>query len=161
MKTFSILMLLGASCLLLSPPASAQNTIAEEHKQIVTDADIHREELDMLARDTARAVQLKNPSFFRRVYGEDFVGTTPNGTVMDKAALISYVENSPATYATFIATNVRIRIFRDTAIVTSVWSARGTQEGRSFSRQSRVIQIFVYGQRGWQVVASQETLLPG
>jgi len=161
MKTFSILVLLGASCLLLSPPASAQNTIAEEHKQIVTDADIHREELDMLARDTARAVQLKNPSFFRRVYGEDFVGTTPNGTVMDKAALISYVENSPATYATFIATNVRIRIFRDTAIVTSVWSARGTQEGRSFSRQSRVIQIFVYGQRGWQVVASQETLLPG
>lgn len=161
MKTFSILILLGASCLLLSPPASAQNTIAEEHKQIVTDADIHREELDMLARDTARAVQLKNPSFFRRVYGEDFVGTTPNGTVMDKAALISYVENSPATYATFIATNVRIRIFRDTAIVTSVWSARGTQEGRSFSRQSRVIQIFVYGQRGWQVVASQETLLPG
>ena len=161
MKTFSILILLGASCLLLSPPASAQNTIAEEHKQIATDADIHREELDMLARDTARAVQLKNPSFFRRVYGEDFVGTTPNGTVMDKAALISYVENSPATYATFIATNVRVRIFRDTAIVTSVWSARGTQEGRSFSRQSRVIQIFVYGQRGWQVVASQETLLPG
>jgi len=160
MKTFSILILLSASCLLLSPPASAQNTI-DEHKQIVTDADIHREELDMLARDTARAVQLKNPSFFRRVYGEDFVGTTPNGTVMDKAALISYVENSPATYATFIATNVRIRIFRDTAIVTSVWSARGTQEGRSFSRQSRVIQIFVYGQRGWQVVASQETLLPG
>jgi len=160
MKTFSILILLGASCLLLSPPASAQNII-EEHKQIVTDSDIHREELDMLARDTARAVQLKNPSFFRRVYGEDFVGTTPNGTVMDKAALISYVENSPATYATFIATNVRIRIFRDTAIVTSVWSARGTQEGRSFSRQSRVIQIFVYGQRGWQVVASQETLLPG
>lgn len=160
MKTFSILILLGASCLLLSPSASAQN-ILEEHKQIATDADIHREELDMLARDTARAVQLKNPSFFRRVYGEDFAGTTPNGTVMDKAALISYIENSPATYATFIATNVRIRIFRDTAIVTSVWSARGTQDGRSFSRQSRVIQVFVYGQRGWQVVASQETLLPG
>jgi len=159
MKTFSILILLGASCL-LPPSASAQN-ILEEHKPIATDSDIHREELDMLARDTARAVQLKNPSFFRRVYGEDFVGTTPNGTVMDKAALISYVENSPATYATFIATNVRVRIFRDTAIVTSVWSARGTQEGRSFSRQSRVIQIFVYGQRGWQVVASQETLLPG
>jgi ketosteroid isomerase-like protein len=106
-------------------------------------------------------VQLKNPSFFRRVYGDDFVGTSPNGTVMDRAALIASLQNSPATYATFIATNVRVRIYQDTAVVTSVWSARGTQDGRSFSRQSRVIQIFVYGQSGWKVVASQETLLPG
>jgi ketosteroid isomerase-like protein len=160
MKKFYILILLGASCLLLSPSARAQCN-REEREQMAADAEMHREELDILARDTARAVQLKNPSFFHRVYGEDFVGTIPNGTVVDKAALINYVQNSPATYATFIATNVRIRIFEDTAIVTSVWSARGTQDGRSFSRQSRVIQIFVYGQRGWQVVASQETLLPG
>jgi ketosteroid isomerase-like protein len=160
MKTFSILILLGASCLLLSPSARAQCDL-EERKQMAADAEMHREELDNLVRDTARAVQLKNPSFFRRVYGDDFVGTSPNGTVMDRAALIASLQNSPATYATFIATNVRVRIYQDTAVVTSVWSARGTQDGRSFSRQSRVIQIFVYGQSGWKVVASQETLLPG
>jgi hypothetical protein len=160
MKTFSILILLGASCLLLSPSARAQCSL-EERKQMAADAEMHREELDNLVRDTVRAVQLKNPSFFRRVYGEDFVGTAPNGTVMDKAALIASIQNSPAAYATFIVTNVRIRIFQDTAVVTSVWSARGTQDGRTFSRQSRVIQIYVYGQRGWQAVASQETLLPG
>jgi len=34
-------------------------------------------------------------------------------------------------------------------------------DGRPFTRQSRVIQVFVYGQRGWLAVASQETLLPG
>jgi ketosteroid isomerase-like protein len=160
MKKLYILILLGASCLLLSPSTRAQNKL-EEHKQMPVDGEMQRVELDMLARDTAQAMQLKNPSFFRRVYDEDFVGTIPNGMAVDKAALINYVQNSSATYATFIATNVRIRIFQDTAIVTSVWSARGTQDGRSFSRQSRVIQIFVYSQRGWQVVASQETLLPG
>ena len=128
---------------------------------MAADAELHREELDLLVRETARAVQLKNPSFFRRVYGDDFLGTAPNGMVMDRAALIASVQNSPATYATLIATNVRIRIFQDTAIVTSVWSARGTQDGHGFSRQSRVIQIYVYTQGGWQVVASQETLLPG
>ncbi len=160
MKSFSILVLLSASWLFLSPSARAQCS-AEERKQMAADAEMHREELDNLVRDTARAVQLKNPSFFRRVYGDDFVGTAPNGTVMDRAALIASIQNAPATYATFVATNVRIRIFEDTAVVTSVWSARGTQDGRSFSRQSRVIQIYVYGQRGWQVVASQETLLPG
>lgn len=160
MKSFSTLILLCAACLFLSPSARAQCS-PEERKQMAADAEMHREELDILVRETAHAVQLKNPSFFRRVYGDDFVGTSPNGTVMDKAALIAYIQNSSSMYATFIATSVRIRIFEDTAIVTSVWSARGTQDGRSFSRQSRVIQIYVYGQRGWQVVASQETLLPG
>ncbi len=160
MKTFSILILLGASCLLFSPSACAQCD-REERRQMAADAEMHREELDVLVRETVHAVQLKNPSFFRRVYGDDFAGTSPNGTMMDRAALIASIQNSPATYATFIATNVRIRIFEDTAVVTSVWSARGTQDGRSFSRQSRIIQIYVYGQRGWQVVASQETLLPG
>ncbi len=160
MKTFSILILLGASCLLFSPSACAQCD-REERRQMAADAEMHREELDVLVRETVHAVQLKNHSFFRRVYGDDFAGTSPNGTMMDRAALIASIQNSPATYATFIATNVRIRIFEDTAVVTSVWSARGTQDGRSFSRQSRIIQIYVYGQRGWQVVVSQETLLPG
>ena len=160
MKSFSLLILLGASWLLLSPATRAQCG-AEERKQMAADAELHREELDILVRETAHAVQLKNPSFFRRVYGDDFVGTSPNGTMMDRAAMIASIQNSPATYATFVATNVRTRIFQDTAIVTSVWSARGTQDGRSFSRQSRVIQIYVYGQSGWKVVASQETLLPG
>jgi len=160
MKTFSILMLLGAFWLFLCPCTRAQCS-AEDRKQMAADAELHREELDILVRETVRAVQLKNPSFFRHAYSDDFLGTSPNGMVMDRAALIASIQSSPATYATLIATNVRVRIFEDTAIVTSVWSARGTQDGRGFSRQSRVIQIYVYTEGGWQVVASQETLLPG
>jgi len=160
MKTFSILILLGAAGFLLTPSTHAQCNL-EERKQLAADAELHREELDILVRETVHAIQLKNPSFFRRAYGDDFLGTTPNGTVLDRAALIASIQNSPATFATFVATNVRVRLFEATAIVTSVWSARGTEGGRSFSRQSRVIQIYVYGQSGWKVVASQETLLPG
>ena len=160
MKTLFSLTLLSACWLLFSPPARAQCG-PEIRKQMALEAELHGEELGNLVRDAARAVQLKNPSFFHRVYSEDFFGTAPNGMVLDKNAMIAYVGNSPATYSTLVATNVRIRIFEDTAVVTSVWSARGTQDGRSFSRQSRVIQIYVYSQRGWQVVASQETLLPG
>lgn len=160
MKTFSTLILLCASCLFLSPSTRAQCS-AEERKELAAEAELHREELDNLVRETVRAVQIKNPSFFRRVYGDDFVGTAPNGMVMDKTALIASIQTSPATYATLVASDVHIRVFQDTAVVTSVWSARGTQAGRIFSQQSRVIQIYVYGQRGWQAVASQETLLPG
>ena len=160
MKTLFSLTLLSACYLLFSPPARSQCSV-EGRKQMSAEAELHGEELGNLVRDAARAVQLKNPSFFHRVYSEDFFGIAPNGMVLDKNAMITYVGNSPATYNTLVATNVRIRIFEDTAVVTSVWSARGTQDGRSFSRQSRVIQVYVYSLRGWQVIASQETLLPG
>jgi hypothetical protein len=160
MKTIFALMISCASCLFLCPSTRAQCSV-EDRKEMAAEAELHREELVNLVRETARAVQLKNPSFFHRVYGDDFVGTAPNGTMLDKAGLIAYVEHAPATYETFVVSDVRIRIFQDTAVITSVWSARGTRAGRIFSRQSRVMQIFVYGQRGWQAVASQETLLPG
>jgi hypothetical protein len=160
MKTIFTLLLLCVSCVFLCPSTRAQCNV-DERKQMAADAELHREELVNLVRETARAVQLKNPSFFHRVYGEDFVGTAPNGMMMDKAALMAYIGHAPATYETFVVSDVRIRIFQDTAVVTSVWSARGTQAGHIFSRQSRVMQVFVYGQRGWQAVASQETLLPG
>ncbi len=160
MKAILTLLLLSACCLLFCPSTRAQCNI-EERKEMAAEAEMHREELVNLVQDTARAVKLKNPSFFHRVYGEDFFGTAPNGMMMDKAALMNYIEHAPATYETFVVSDVRIRIFQDTAVITSVWSARGTQAGHVFSRQSRVMQVFVYGQRGWQAVASQETLLPG
>ncbi|MGA3176299.1 MAG: nuclear transport factor 2 family protein [Candidatus Acidiferrum sp.] len=160
MKTLLPLTLLGSFLLLSNSPARAQCGPAAR-RQLAAVAELRGDELENLVRDTARAVQLKNPSFFNRVYSEDFFGIAPNGIVLDKNAMIAYVGNSPATYTTLIATNVRIRVYEDTAVVTSVWSARGTQDGRSFSRQSRVIQIYVYALRGWQVVSSQETLLPG
>jgi hypothetical protein len=160
MKTMIALMILCVSFLFLCPSTRAQCAV-DERKEMAAEAELHREELVNLVRETARAVQLKNPSFFHRVYGEDFVGTAPNGFMMDKNALMAYVQSAPATYETFVVSDVRIRIFQDTAVITSVWSARGTQAGHIFSRQSRVMQVFVYGQRGWQAVASQETLLPG
>jgi hypothetical protein len=145
--------------LFLVPSARAQTL--EERKALAAEADLHREELQNLVQETVRALQWHSTAFFRRVYGEDFYGTAPNGVVLDKAALLAAVQNSPEKYITFVATDIRIRVFQDTAVVTSVWSSRGTLDGRPFSHQSRVIQIFVYGQRGWQVVASQETRLPG
>jgi ketosteroid isomerase-like protein len=56
-----------------------------------------------------------------------------------------------------------VRIYGPTAVVTSTWTTRGVQDGRNFSRQYRVIHIYVnYNNEGnWKVVAGQETMLPG
>jgi len=159
MKTRFILAFSIVSLVSSIPAARAQSYA--ELKERAAEAEVHRDELVTLEKEAVRALQQNNATFFRRVYSEDFIGTAPSGAVLDKNALLASVQNSAVHYSTFVATDIRIRLFQDTAVVTCVWSSRGTLDGRPFTRQSRVIQVFVYGQRGWLAVASQETLLPG
>jgi hypothetical protein len=125
------------------------------------EAEIQSDELVNLQKETVRALQLHNATFFNRLYSDDFMWTSPSGNNLNKAAFIAAVQNSNVQYAGFIASDIRVRIFQETAVVTCLWSSRGTSNGTSFFRQARVINVYVYGQRGWQVVASQETQLPG
>lgn len=162
MNRLAALLILG---LALSPAAFSQmhqKTVEEQRlERISAFAETQREELDALERETARAMQLNNSAFFRRVYSDDFIGTPYYGAVMSKAALVNAIETSQTKYTSFVATDIRIRIFQDTAVVTCLWSARGSYRGQNFSRQSRAQHIYVNSPRGWTVVAFQETALSG
>jgi ketosteroid isomerase-like protein len=142
--------------------AQAQALTAADLREMAKENEAKQEELINLEKETARAIQWNNGTLFRRVYGDDFVGIMPSGQIKDKAGWISSVENSGVKYSSFIASDIRVRMFQDTAVVTCLWSARGTEAGgRTFNRQMRVTHVYVYGQRGWQAISSQETLLPG
>jgi hypothetical protein len=150
-------------CLFLAPAAHAQQLSAAELREKAAEDEVKRQELVTLQNETVRAIQMNNTAFFRRVYSDDYIGTMPGGRMLDKAALLTVLQSSSAStkYATFLATDIRVRIYEDTAVVTCLWSSRGTSDGRSFARQSRVTTVYVYGLRGWSAVASQETQLPG
>lgn len=160
MKTPSIL-LLASQLLFLAPYARPQSLEEQRLKELAVEAEAKQDELLNLEKETARALQWNTGTFFRRVYSEDFVGIVETGRVLDKAGYIASIENSGTKYASFVASDIRVRLYQYTAVVTCLWSARGTQGDRSFSRQYRVTHVYVYGQRGWQAVAGQQTLLPG
>ena len=159
----SIARLLGVAFLafIVVPHSWAQQLTPAEIREIAKENEAKQEELINLEHDTARAMQWNNGALFRRIYGDDFVGILPSGQVKDKAGWIASIENSGLKYDSFIASDIRIRMFEDTAVVTCLWSSRGTSGDQHFSKQYRVTHVYVYGQRGWQVVASQVTLLPG
>ena len=160
MKTLSTL-LLASLMLSLSPQARSQSLEEERLKQLAIEAEAKQDELQNLEKETVRALQWNTGTFFRRVYSDDFVGILETGRVLDKAGYIASIENSGIKYASFVASDIRVRLYQFTAVVTCLWSARGTQGDRNFSRQYRVTHVYVYGQRGWQAVAGQQTLLPG
>jgi hypothetical protein len=122
--------------------------------------EMQREEIVNLEKEAARAIQTNAGTFFRRVYAEDFAGTLSHGQVVNKTTFISAVQNGEVKYDTFLATDVNVRLFRDTAVATCLWSARGVYRDQSFSSQMRTIHVYINTPRGWRVVSGQITLLP-
>jgi len=153
-----VLAILAAS---LAPCSRAQNPSRAELRQMAREKETQQVELVNLEKETARALHSNNGALFRRIYGDDFTGILPSGQVLDRDGWIAAIQDSSVRYSAFVASDIRVRLFDETAVVTCLWSARGTENGHNFSRQWRVTHIYIFGQRGWQAIASQETLLPG
>jgi ketosteroid isomerase-like protein len=122
--------------------------------------DMQRQEIIMLEREAARAIQLNDRTFFSRVYADDFTGVLSHGQPVDKGELIGVVQTQGISYQSFVASDIKIRLYEQTAVATCLWSWRATIKGQPVSSVMRVIHVYVNTTRGWKVVAGQATPLP-
>jgi ketosteroid isomerase-like protein len=122
--------------------------------------DLQRQEVVALEKETARAIQLGDATFFRRVYSDDFSGVLSHGTIVDKAGFIAAVQARDISYDSFTASDVKVQVYRDLAIATSSWSMRGSLKGQRVNSQMRVTHVYMYTGSGYRVVSGQTTLLP-
>jgi uncharacterized protein (TIGR02246 family) len=155
-----------AAALILAPVLVRAQTTLSERKQreraVAAELDVESQELVTLEKETAHALSLNNSSFFARIYNDDYVGTAASGEMRDKQALLASIQKSSAKYYSFIVSNIDVRVYGPSAVVTCTWTTRGEQDGRNFSRQYRIIHVYISNREGsWRVVAGQETLLPG
>jgi len=150
--------------LALSPVWSPQSEYITECyrrcQMAPTDPETERQEIYNLEREAAHAIQLSDGTFFRRVYSDDFAGTLSRGETVNKTGFINAVQSSAARYEAFNASDIKIHIFRDTAVATCLWSARAIVKGQNVNSQLRVMHIYVNGGNGWRVVAGQTSPLP-
>jgi hypothetical protein len=150
--------------LALSPAWSPQNqSVTECYRSCdapPVDPEMQRQEIVNLEKEGARAIQLSDGTFFRRVYSDDFTGTLSRGETVNRAGFINAVQSSVVKYEAFNASDIRIHIFRETAVATCLWSARAVVRGQSVNSQMRVMHIYVNGGSGWKVVAGQTSPLP-
>ena len=122
--------------------------------------ELRRQEVVALEKETARAIQNKDATFFRRVYSDEFRGTLSHGQPVSKPLLIALVQGPEAKYEAVTVSDININFYRDTAVVTSLWSLRSASRGERASSQLRMIHVYLYGSSGFRVVLSQSTPLP-
>lgn len=157
-----------ATVLALSSPLHPQEDERQARRDLCMDAcmrerpnaDMQREEVVALEKETARAIQLGDATFFRRIYSDDFSGVSSHGQTMDKAGLIAAVQAQEIKYESFTASDIKVRLYRDLAVATSSWSMRGLWNGQRVNSQMRVMHVYMYSGGGYRVVTAQTTLLP-
>ena len=165
MKRIAVLLVSG---LALTPPLHPQEDSRATKQQVCMDAcllehpnaDLQRQEVIALERETARAIQLEDATFFRRVYSDDFSGVLSHGQAVDKSSFIKAVQTPEIRYESLTASDIKVRLYRDTAVATSLWSMRAVLRGQRVSSQMHVLHVYVYTAAGYHVVTGQTTLLP-
>jgi hypothetical protein len=124
------------------------------------DPELQTQEIASLEKETARAIQSNSGTFFYRVYSDEFAGTLSHGQQVNKTQWIEVIESRAVKYESFHATDIKVRVFQDTAVATCLWSSRSIVKGERISSQLRVVHVYVNTPSGWHVVSAQATNLP-
>jgi uncharacterized protein (TIGR02246 family) len=109
-----------------------------------------------------QAFKNNDAATLNRIFDDDFTYTNTKGEVHTKAELIGDVTSGKLTYNTLVHSDVHVRVYGDTAILTgrsaSVYIEDGKEGGRT---PRRYMNIFIRKNGQWRLVARQETPVLG
>ena len=110
-----------------------------------------------LEQQWVQSQKTNNPDLAAPLLADKFINTGADGKVTDRAE--SLVDAKATHYASAEIDDVKVTVFGDTAIVTGVFKATGTNaSGKPLDVNERYTDTWVKMPNGkWQCVASQES----
>jgi len=144
---------------LLSLPASAAQHVAIHPRPSIEAGDqaTIREIVDM-ERQAREASLQRDAEFPQRTLAEDYVAITPLGQVTTKQDAISARKSGQLRYETINVSDMVVRVYGDTAVVTARADVKGHQLGEDFSGPYRYTRVWVRRAGHWQAVSYQATV---
>ncbi|MBZ5687926.1 MAG: nuclear transport factor 2 family protein [Acidobacteriia bacterium] len=146
-------------CLLLSLPAVAAQRVSARPKPAMDTGDQEsiRQIIDM--EHQAREASLRRDAdFSQRTLAEDYVAITPLGQVTTKQDTVSARKSAQLKYDTINVTDMVVRVYGDTAVVTARADVKGHQLGEDFSGPYRYTRVWVRRTGHWLAVSYQATV---
>ena len=116
-----------------------------------------REIVDM-ERQAREASLHRDAEFSQRTLAEDYVAITPLGQVTTKQDTVSARKSGQLRYDAIDVSDMVVRIYGDTAVVTARADVRGHQLGEDFSGPYRYTRVWVRRTGHWQAVSYQATV---
>ena len=116
-----------------------------------------REIVDM-ERQAKEASLRRAVDFSLKTLAEDYVAITPLGQVTTKQDSVSARKSGKLRYDTINITDMVVRVYGDTAVVTARAEVKGHQLGEDFSGPYRYTRVWVRRDGRWQTVSYQATV---
>jgi len=101
------------------------------------------------------AVEKNDVATMDRILADDFVLVIGSGKVFTKADLLNDARSGHTIYEYQRDTNQVVRVWGDTAVITALLSAKGTQEGKPFAYRVWFSDTYVKTGNGWKYVFGQ------
>lgn len=117
------------------------------------------QELKKLENQWSDATVKKDFAALDRIMADDFTNTSPEGGLSTKAQFIASVKSGEDVLSSFALSDIKVRVYGDTAVVTYVIKAKETFKGRDVSGTSRDTDTWVKRGGSWQCVASHSSMV--
>jgi len=139
------------SLLLLTACALAQNgssdAVAQGAKLVVlerlwNDAQIHRDSHALEA-----------------LIADRFVNTEYDGEVSERDKFLADIKDPEFKPSAMNIHDVKVNVYRDTAVVTGIYHAKGTFNGKEYEHTGRFTDTWIFENGKWLCVASHSSLL--
>jgi len=123
--------------------------------QTTDDPDI---ESRIVALENVAKVQARKAKRHKTLYAildDDFVEVDQEGRVRTKAGFLAYVQSTDALQ--YNLTSMIVRLHRDTAIVTGLYTIKGLAGGKPFWQRGRFVDTWLQKNGRWVTIASLST----
>ena len=146
-------------CVAVAVPAFSAQHVAVHPRPILDSGDqaTVREIVD-LERQAKDASLHRDADFPQRTLAEDYVAITPLGQVTTKQDTIAARKSGQLRYQTIDVSDMVVRVYGDTAVVTARADVKGHQLGEDFSGPYRYTRVWVRRNGRWLTVSYQATV---
>jgi ketosteroid isomerase-like protein len=118
------------------------------------------EELLKLEKAFAEAIVSNDLEGIGRLVADDWIIIDPDGEIVDRTRFFEVIKSGALTHEMMESEDFRVRVYRESAVVTGVTRTKGKFMGQEFSTQERATDVFVKREGQWQCVLTHLTRFP-
>jgi ketosteroid isomerase-like protein len=115
------------------------------------------EQLKKYETDRAAAVVKGDIPAVEKGTADDYTFVNSNGQIMDKNQLLSAMKSGDLKLTSDDVSDMKVRIYGNTAVITGKTDVKGTIGGKDASGQDLFTRVMVKKNGAWQTVALQQT----
>jgi len=95
------------------------------------------------------------------ILGADYRGYDPSGRPQDRETVLESYRRGNVRFDLLTVSDLTLRVLGDVGLVAGVSRLRGHTDGERFDLRLRFLDVYAWRDGRWELVASQDTRLPG